>query len=382
MTLRFTYSARTDIGLRRQTNEDTFVLEPPLFAVCDGMGGAQAGEVASGLAGRVLAAAVADGMPLGEAAHAANAAVFLCAREDSSYAGMGTTLTAALIDGRVARFAHVGDSRAYLLRDGELRQVTDDHSLVATMVRRGQLTEEEAAVHPHRSVLSRALGTELLVDVDELSVDLRSGDVLLLCSDGLSGPVPAELIARLLRIPDVHGATRALIRAARKRGGPDNITALVVRFVEAPEEGDESGTTCSAESPCVAGGEPPATATDLPGTPPAALPETSEDQGGTELAAEARATAGPARTMALRRPRVLAALLLVVAVAAAVVLGAIFFAFADDGAAAAGGAPALSLPQGAVTAAPSGRAPSSHAAASGGVASPAAADAPAASPEP
>ena len=160
MSLVARHAALTDIGLHRKTNEDTYVVQPPLFAVCDGMGGAQAGEVASGLAAETLAREVAAGRPLGEAAEAANSAVFARASRNAEQSGMGTTLTALVLGADEARFAHIGDSRAYLLRGERLSQLTDDHSLVGEMVREGRLTPQEAAVHPHRSILSRALGTE------------------------------------------------------------------------------------------------------------------------------------------------------------------------------------------------------------------------------
>ena len=230
MTLAARSGALSDIGLHRKTNEDTFVVAPPLFAVCDGMGGAQAGEVASGLAAETLAAAVAEGRPLLAAAEQANAAVFLRANEDSDHSGMGTTLTALVLAGDTGHFVHIGDSRAYLLRDGTLEQLSDDHSLVGEMVRDGRLSEEEAASHPHRSILSRALGTEAQARIDEFEVDLRAGDVLLLCSDGLSGPVPAEAIRKALGRVDPEDAAAKLIAEARKHGGPDNITAVVLRF--------------------------------------------------------------------------------------------------------------------------------------------------------
>jgi len=230
VTLAARSGALSDIGLHRKTNEDTFVVAPPLFAVCDGMGGAQAGEVASGLAAETLAAAVAEGRPLLAAAEQANAAVFLRANEDSDHSGMGTTLTALVLAGDTGHFVHIGDSRAYLLRDGTLEQLSDDHSLVGEMVRDGRLSEEEAASHPHRSILSRALGTEAQARIDEFEVDLRAGDVLLLCSDGLSGPVPAEAIRKALGRVDPEDAAAKLIAEARKHGGPDNITAVVLRF--------------------------------------------------------------------------------------------------------------------------------------------------------
>ena len=220
MTLVARHGALTDIGLHRKTNEDTFVVQPPLYAVCDGMGGANAGEVASGLAAETLAAEVARGTPLHAAAEAANAAVFQRAHDNVEQTGMGTTLTAFVLEGDTARFAHIGDSRAYLLRDGELRQVSDDHSLVGEMVRDGRLTEEEAAVHPHRSILSRALGTEPQARIDEFTEDLLPGDVLLLCSDGLSGPVPADAIRVALTRSDPQQAAERLILEARRAGRP------------------------------------------------------------------------------------------------------------------------------------------------------------------
>lgn len=241
MTLVVHPGALTDIGLHRKTNEDTFVVAPPLFAVCDGMGGAQAGEVASGLAAETLVAAVADGRPLLAAAEQANAAVFQRAHDDIDHTGMGTTLTAVVLAGDTGHFAHIGDSRAYLLRGGALEQLSDDHSLVGEMVRDGRLSEEEAASHPHRSILSRALGTEPLARIDEFEVDLRAGDVLLLCSDGLSGAVPAEAIRKALGRADPDDAAAKLIAEARKHGGPDNITAVVLRLDE-PRAADEEVT--------------------------------------------------------------------------------------------------------------------------------------------
>jgi PPM family protein phosphatase len=240
VTLVARIGALSDIGLHRKTNEDSFVTAAPLFAVCDGMGGALAGEVASALAAETLAAGVARGDSLLDSAEAANAAVFAKAANDSGHQGMGTTLTAVRLEGETGHFVHIGDSRGYLLRAGELRQVTDDHSLVGEMMREGRLTEDEAAVHPHRSVLSRALGTEAQVHIDEFELDLEDGDVLLLCSDGLSGPVPAADIRRALGRDDPRDAARRLIAEARKHGGPDNITAVVLRLDDAPAAGDEA----------------------------------------------------------------------------------------------------------------------------------------------
>ena len=246
MTLVARHGALSDIGLHRNTNEDAFVVQPPLYVVCDGMGGANAGEVASGLAAQTLATEVTAGRPLLEAAEAANAAVFQRASENAEQTGMGTTLTAFLLDDRTARFVHIGDSRAYLLRDGALEQVSDDHSLVGEMVRDGRLTVEEAAVHPHRSILSRALGTEAHAKIDEFTVDLLPGDVLLLCSDGLSGPVADDALLLALTRSDPQAAAERLILEARRQGGPDNITAVVVRVDEAVAAGDEEVTLVQA----------------------------------------------------------------------------------------------------------------------------------------
>ncbi len=227
----------TNPGRKRRRNEDAFVCEPPLFAVADGMGGAQAGEIASSLA----AAAVAGGLNGADAPEnaeqlvveliqEANRRVHDRATNDASASGMGTTLTVALARrDDVVAIGHVGDSRAYLLRDGALEQLTDDHSLVAELVRRGELSPEEAEVHPQRSVITRALGTDPDVDVDVFSIEGRAGDVFLLCSDGLSTMVDPDTIAETVQRhrPDLEAATRALIKAANDGGGEDNITAVL-----------------------------------------------------------------------------------------------------------------------------------------------------------
>jgi protein phosphatase len=242
VTLAARYAARSDIGLNRQTNEDAWLVRPPLFAVADGMGGAQAGEVASRVALQTLSGAAvtidprdraAAGEALLAAAHQANRRVWELSREYPSQAGMGTTLTALVLCPSGARLVHIGDSRAYVVRGGELMQITDDHSLVAEMVRSGELAEGQAPGHPLRSVLSRALGTEPEPQIDLLDVDLESGDVVLLCSDGLTGPVPAGRIAELLGRDDPEAAAEALVTAALDAGGPDNITVVVIRLEEA-----------------------------------------------------------------------------------------------------------------------------------------------------
>jgi serine/threonine protein phosphatase PrpC len=239
------HAALSDIGLHRDTNEDAFVAAPPLFAVADGMGGAQAGEVASRTAVDTVRDVVATGRPLIAAATEANTRIFALAATDEQRAGMGTTLTAVHVHGDGGEFVHIGDSRAYLFRDGELRQLSDDHSLVGEWVRDGQLTVEEAAAHRLRSILSRALGTEPEAEIDHFEVEFRPGDVLLLCSDGLSGPVGAGRIAALLVGDDPEESARRLVDEAKKRGGHDNITVVVVRLV-ADEDDDKEATASDA----------------------------------------------------------------------------------------------------------------------------------------
>jgi PPM family protein phosphatase len=233
----------TDTGRRRRHNEDAYVCEPPLFAVADGMGGAQAGELASNLA----AAALRDEGSRGggeervdELIQQANRRVYERQTQDSSASGMGTTMTVALVeDGHVA-IGHVGDSRAYLIRDRSLEQLTEDHSLVAELVRSGKLSPEEAEAHPQRSVITRALGTDPDVDVDTFSVETKPGDLFLLCSDGLTSMVDDETILREVERNrgDLGAAAKALVRAANKGGGEDNITVVFFEIGERAETGD------------------------------------------------------------------------------------------------------------------------------------------------
>ncbi len=234
MTLVARHAALTDIGLHRSTNEDAFIAEPPLFAVADGMGGARAGEVASHLALETLVEALAADAVLHAAAQAANERVYELSRADRAHAGMGTTLTALVLGDDRLEFAHVGDSRLYLWRDAALEQVTDDHSLVGEMLREGHLTREAALSHPQRSILSRALGTEPHVEVDRGALELRAGDTVLLCSDGLYSMVPETTIAAVLEaVDDPVRIARQLVREAKSQGGHDNITVVVLRFDEA-----------------------------------------------------------------------------------------------------------------------------------------------------
>ncbi len=235
----------SDTGRRRRRNEDQYFCDPPLFAVADGMGGAQAGEVASGLAAAVLNEAA--GEERGEERVAtliqeANRRVFQRSSEDESTSGMGTTMTVALVDtaGEHVTFGHVGDSRAYRIRDEELEQLTDDHSLVGELIRSGKLTREEAEVHPQRSVITRALGTDPDVDVDTFVVDTQPGDIFLLCSDGLSGMISDKTILSIVRDNrrDLPAAAKALVAAANRGGGDDNITVVVFAV-----EGDDEEAT-------------------------------------------------------------------------------------------------------------------------------------------
>ena len=251
-------AGRTDAGRVRRRNEDSFVLDPPLFAVADGMGGAQAGEVAS----RLAAAAFreyhdADRLEPAERVEAiiqeANRRIYERARTDSEASGMGTTVTAAILtNGRVS-IGHVGDSRAYRIRNGELEQLTEDHSLVADLMRSGRLTPEEADAHPQRSVITRALGTDAEVDVDMVTIDIEPGDLFLLCSDGLTTMVPEEDIRRLVEeAGTLDEAARSLVRAANSGGGEDNITVVLFKV-----EGDEAiEETLVATPPADAAEEP------------------------------------------------------------------------------------------------------------------------------
>jgi protein phosphatase len=224
--------AATDIGLVRERNEDSYLLEEPLFAVADGMGGHRGGEVASRMALETIESLFRRGRgALAEQVQEANRAVYERSSTDRSVAGMGTTLTAAVVEDERARLAHVGDSRAYLFRDGELRMLTEDHTLVHRMVQQGEITEAEAERHPQRSVVTRALGVEGSVPVDEVIVDLRPGDRLLICSDGLTSMVGDDTIAGVLsRENDPQAAAETLVRAANDAGGVDNTTVIVLAF--------------------------------------------------------------------------------------------------------------------------------------------------------
>jgi len=223
----------SDTGLQRRANEDSYFARSPLFAVADGMGGAQAGEVASRTAIDQLAAGLPAGAQpvadrLASRAYEANSRIHELSREDSSRAGMGTTLTAVHVGPEQISIAHVGDSRAYRLRGGELTRLTSDHSLVEELVRQGKLTEAEAEEHPQRSIITRALGPEPQVEVDTFAHAATAGDTYLLCSDGLTGMVAEpQLREILLRQGSLADAGRAMVAAANAAGGRDNITVIL-----------------------------------------------------------------------------------------------------------------------------------------------------------
>ncbi len=241
---------RTDTGRQRSANEDSFFVRAPIFVVADGMGGAQAGEVASKAAADAFDVDLPEGPPeqvLRETIVAANRRIHELARADPSRAGMGTTLTAAIVDaaGEEVAIGHVGDSRAYRLRAGKLEQLTRDHSLVEEMRRKGQITDAQAEDHPQRSIITRALGPEPDVEPDLQTVAAVAGDVFLICSDGLTTMLGEEQIAKLLAgAGSMSAAVRALVDEANRAGGRDNITALAFRLEDAaaPQQSHEDAT--------------------------------------------------------------------------------------------------------------------------------------------
>lgn len=226
------WAAVTDIGRVRTHNEDAVLAQPPLFVVADGLGGHEAGEVASSLAVETLrdnAPRRPDAKALARGVRAANREVIRAAKEGIGRSGMGTTMTAAIVEGCRIAVAHVGDSRAYLLHDSELQRVTQDHSMVADMIRRGQLTEAESRVHPNRSVITRALGSDSNMEADAFEVDAQPGDRLLLCSDGLTSMLEDDRILEVLKgYRDPEVTAKALIAAANEAGGQDNISVIVI----------------------------------------------------------------------------------------------------------------------------------------------------------
>ena len=232
-------SALTDTGRRRPHNEDTFVCDPPLFAVADGVGGAQAGEIASRIAAATLEERPAGSLgtdTLTALILEANNRIYTRALGDPEAAGMGTVVTALLVDETAGTVSvgHVGDSRAYRIRDGVLEQLTPDHSLVGELLRAGRLSTEEAEQHPHRSVITRAVGTEPIVEVHTEMLDALPGDLYLICSDGLTDLVRDEVILELIAATedDPEVAVQSLVDAANSAGGIDNITVVLFEVLD------------------------------------------------------------------------------------------------------------------------------------------------------
>src|SRR5205823_14110335 len=239
-------SKQTDPGRKRRRNEDAYVFQPPLFAVADGMGGAQAGEVASKLAKAALEdtdpGALSGPERVISLIQEANRRVHERSNADPATSGMGTTMTVALVEGSSVAIGHVGDSRAYLIRDGRLEQLTEDHSLVNELLKSGKLSPEEAETHPQRSVITRAVGTDPDVDVNSFTIDTQEGDIFVICSDGLTDMVDDDDLLNVIEhnLRDLDRAARELVSAANRGGGEDNIT--VVAFEIIPDGGDAEET--------------------------------------------------------------------------------------------------------------------------------------------
>jgi serine/threonine protein phosphatase PrpC len=308
--------ARSDIGRARKRNEDAYLVKEPLFAVADGMGGHRGGDVASAMALEILeAGGEGEERPivlLISGIKSANQRVLERAEADRDLRGMGTTLTAVVAEDAKAHVAHVGDSRAYLLREGNaLQQLTEDHTLVQRMVREGRLSPEEAGTHPQRSILTRVLGVEEEVSVDELTLDLHAGDRLLLCTDGLTSMVGRDRIQQILEAErEPQAACDKLIDAANRAGGEDNITVIVLDFLE-----DEGGHREDPPATVITAG--PQEATPVKGAGLTAAEPTSPPQ-------ERAAQPGPARRP-VRWGRVAVWIAVAVAVLAAALTGGVVY---------------------------------------------------------
>jgi protein phosphatase len=305
--------ARTDTGHQRATNEDSYLERAPIFVIADGMGGAQAGEVAS----RLAITHFAEGLPgeesdgaeqrLARAVHDANSEIHELSEADARRAGMGTTLTAAYVGRGHVAFAHVGDSRAYRLRGGELQRITEDHSLVEELLRQGRLTEEEAEEHPQRSIITRALGPESEVEVDTFSVPAADGDIFLICSDGLTSMVAEPALADILReAPDLATAAERLVDAALEAGGRDNVTVILFAIEEVGGEQEPTEALETAAEPPLAQDDEvatAATAVDAPDEQAAdAVPAASAGGHAAVRGATASAAADAARPRRARLP--------------------------------------------------------------------------------
>jgi PPM family protein phosphatase len=275
-------AGRTDVGRQRNANEDSLVVDPPMFAVADGMGGAKAGEVASAVAVEAVEGATESGEPveaqLAKIVREANRRIYDLAVADESRRGMGTTLTLAKVHGDDVSLAHVGDSRAYRLRGGELEQLTRDHSLVAELERSGQITAEAAEHHPQRSIITRALGPEPDVEVDTYTLAGREGDLFLICSDGLTSMISDDEVGSILRSAgSLDEAADELVRAANQSGGKDNITVILFRLGDGqpPEEDTGPVAPAPADEDTIVGG---ISAADVAAAAPAEPAPVSEDR--------------------------------------------------------------------------------------------------------
>ncbi len=320
---------RSDTGLVRTHNEDRALAMPPLIAVADGMGGAKAGEVAAQMTVDALATtgpAPNVGLVL-EAIADANREIRELSASDPDHAGMGTTVTAVLMGDDAATVMHVGDSRAYVIRGSQIRQVTDDHSLVGELMRQGQLTEEEAEKHPSRNIITRALGAEPSVAVDQVPLALKPGDVVLVCSDGLSTMVTQDdMVRSVTATTSLSAAADALVQAALAGGGTDNVTVILGRVSDDGHPAVEHTTeipTVAAEAPTTEVPQPPV---------PAAPTPTAKPQ---RTAAVLEATARGHRTRAQRALGLVTAIVALIVAVGAWAASRNFYVAARDGAATA-----------------------------------------------
>ncbi|GAA2721158.1 Stp1/IreP family PP2C-type Ser/Thr phosphatase [Cellulomonas aerilata] len=351
MTIALRYAARSDVGLVRANNQDSAYAGPHLLVVADGMGGHAGGDVASSVAVATLAPLDDEAhgpddalQELDRALHAAQEELLNRADQDPELAGLGTTVTALLRAGSKLAMAHIGDSRAYLLREGQLTQVTTDHTFVQHLVNTGKITAEEAEHHPQRSVVMRVLGDFDMEIVPDLSVrEARAGDRWMLCSDGLSGVVSAETLADTLReVADVGACADRLVQLALRGGGPDNVTVIVADVVDLDALPDGAGPTTSAHvvgsaatsrhRPTAAADGPAARAAGLRATAPPAA------SAGTGTSGSAGAGPGPAAATDLEdddpsprgRRRLVAALATLVVLAAAATAGVLGYRWTQD----------------------------------------------------
>jgi PPM family protein phosphatase len=277
---------RSDTGRARRENEDSFYARSPMFAVADGMGGAQAGEVASQLAVEVLQKGLPDGrgsveQRLRDLVEEANARINALSRTDDQRAGMGTTMTLVYVGEHELSVAHVGDSRLYRLREGHFERLTDDHTLVEELVRQGKLTPQEADTHPQRSIITRALGPEAAVETDSHTWPARDGDVYLICSDGLTSMISEAQVGEIMTSSrSLEDTGRRLVDAANAAGGRDNITVILFRLEEVATAGGGPQDTTEHDALTAA--------------------RRTDDRTAPATAAGAAAAAGPATAVAAR----------------------------------------------------------------------------------